>query len=315
MNIIHYLSTFIGLTLLCSCANLLVDYSISLSKRLKLSKAFIGVVIIGFGSSLPEVLSVITASKQQAPDLALSTVVGSNIANIGLLLGLSMIITKSWPNMTKNKLDLFFFATSYAILVTLILTTDSIQKWQGVFMVSLLVFSIALTMIVRKNQKLHATEQNIQASLNQHHSLWEQIWNIVMGLVGISIGAHLLIEGAVAIATDFEISKKIIGITLMALGTSLPETAASIAAARKNESKLILGNVVGSNVFNILAALGGASIITPLKLGDFAFDGIVMLCMGLLITPFFFLKKGKTTPYGIVLLILYSIYVYISVSS
>ncbi|MCP4354644.1 MAG: calcium/sodium antiporter [Proteobacteria bacterium] len=311
MNITLYLSSLIGLTLLCACANVLVDASISLANRLKLSKAFIGVVVIGFGSSLPEVFSVATASKQGFHDLAVSTVVGSNIANIGLLLGIALILTKSWPDMTKNRLDLLFIGTSYAVLLILSTFSDQITREQGIFMVSLLIFFVLLTIKIKS--KDNTEPQEIEQPNNHYKTLKDQLFGILTGLTGITVGAHLLIEGAITIAHDFNIPEKVIGITMMALGTSLPETAASIVAAKKNESKMILGNVVGSNMFNILAALGLAAAVSPLKLGDFKLDGLFMLAMGILLIPFFLLKKGRTTPYGIALLIFYVIYVCVAI--
>lgn len=309
MSILHYLSSAIGLVLLCSCANHLVDYSISFAHRFKIPKVFIGVVIIGFGSSLPEVFSAATASSKGLSDLAVSTVIGSNIANVGLLLGLSLLITKTWPDMTKSKFDFFCFATSYLILFAIGFTTKIIETWQGIFMLGLLICFVIMALLFKKETKRQTMGLDESNATSKNHSVFEQICGMLTGLIGITIGAKLLIDGAVFIANDWGLSEKIIGITLMALGTSLPETAASIAAAKKDEAQLVVGNVVGSNMFNILGALGVASIASPLPLGNFGLDSLFLLAMALLVSPFFLFKSGKTRVYGIGLLAIYAIYV------
>lgn len=301
-----YLAAFAGLMLLSYCADTLVNSSIVIAKRFKLSKVFIGSAIIGFGSSLPEVMATSTASTQGLSDLAISTVIGSNIANIGLPLALCLLISKKWPDMTKHKIELLFMSIAYAILV-ISASFGIISQTQGVLMAVLLLVFLGISLKVNKDSDVDLGDEDLDENTN----MVELFLGVLIGLIGLAIGADLLINGATSIATDLGISEKIIGLTLVALGTSLPEVAASISAARKGETGLVLGNIVGSNMFNILAALGIASAIEPLAINNFGLDSIFLVLMGLLLIPFFFKKSGNNKFYGISLITVYVIYIYI----
>lgn len=301
-----YLAAFAGLMLLSYCADTLVNSSIVIAKRFNLSKVFIGSAIIGFGSSLPEVMATSTASTQGLSDLAISTVIGSNIANIGLPLALCLLISKKWPDMTKHKIELLFMSIAYAILV-ISASFGVISQTQGVLMAVLLLLFLGISLKVNKDSDVDLGDEDLDENTN----MVELFLGVLIGLIGLAIGADLLINGATSIATDLGISEKIIGLTLVALGTSLPEVAASISAARKGETGLVLGNIVGSNMFNILAALGIASAIEPLVINNFGLDSIFLVLMGLLLIPFFFKKSGNNKFYGISLITVYVIYIYI----
>jgi cation:H+ antiporter len=301
-----YIAAFAGLMLLSYCADTLVESSIIIAKRFKLSKVFIGSAIIGFGSSLPEVMSTIKANTDNLPDLAVSTVIGSNIANIGIPLALCLLISKKWPDMRKNKLDLAFMAVAYVIFIVSSYF-GIISKAQGIIMVILLTVFLLISLKTgrEKDVKIDVDEEDVKEK-----NIIEVCLGVIVGLCGLAIGADLLINGATSIATDLNISEKIIGITLVALGTSLPEAAASISAARKGETGLVLGNIVGSNMFNILAALGITAALKPLVINDFNMDIIFLLITAALLLPFFFCKKGNNRYYGIALLVVYAIYMY-----
>ena len=301
-----YIAAFAGLMLLSYCADTLVNSSIVIAKKFNLSKVFIGSAIIGFGSSLPEVMSTTTASTQGLSDLAISTVVGSNIANIGLPLAICLLMSKKWPDMTKHKPELLFMAIAYA---TLIISAyfGVISQVQGVLMAILLVVFLLISLKLNKDEDIDLGDDD----LNEDASSFELALGVLAGLTGLAIGADLLINGATDIATNLGISEKVIGLTLVALGTSLPEVAASISAARKGETGLVLGNIVGSNMFNILAALGIAAAFAPLQVNDFALDLVFLVLLGLMLIPFFYKKQGNNKVYGILLLAMYCVYIYI----
>lgn len=304
-----YIAAFAGLMLLSYCADTLVNSSIVIAKKFNLSKVFIGSAIIGFGSSLPEVMSTTTASTQGLSDLAISTVIGSNIANIGLPLALCLLIAKKWPDMTKHKLDLGFMAVAYIILIASAYF-GVISQIQGVIMAVLLAVFLFISLKVNKADDVDLDDEDLDTNSN----LVELFLGVVIGLIGLAIGADLLITGAKDIATNLGVSDKIIGLTLVALGTSLPEVAASLSAARKGETGLVLGNIVGSNMFNILAALGIAAAFAPLQINNFNLDIIFLTLIGLLLIPFFYLKNGNNKVYGLVLLLTYAVYIYITVA-
>lgn len=301
-----YIAAFAGLMLLSYCADTLVNSSIVIAKKFNLSKVFIGSAIIGFGSSLPEVMSTTTASTQGLSDLAISTVVGSNIANIGLPLAICLLMSKKWPDMTKHKPELLFMAIAYA---TLIISAyfGVISQVQGVLMAILLVVFLFISLKLNKDEDIDLGDDD----LNEDASSFELALGVLAGLTGLAIGADLLINGATDIATNLGISEKVIGLTLVALGTSLPEVAASISAARKGETGLVLGNIVGSNMFNILAALGIAAAFAPLQINNFALDLVFLVLLGLMLIPFFYKKQGNNKVYGILLLAMYCVYIYI----
>jgi cation:H+ antiporter len=300
-----YIAAFAGLMLLSYCADTLVNASIGIAKRFNLSKVFIGSAIIGFGSSLPEVMSTTAASTQGYSDLALSTVVGSNIANVGLPLAICLLISKNWADMTKHKIELAFMAVAYVVL-GISAYFGVISQIQGFIMALLLVIFLLISLRLNKNADVDLGDDD-----SENSNLGEMVMGVAVGLFGLAVGADLLINGATDIATDLGISEKLIGLTLVALGTSLPEVAASISAARKGETGIVLGNIVGSNMFNVLAALGIAAAVAPLSINDFALDLAFMAIMGLLLIPFFFSKTGNNKVYGGILLATYAVYIYI----
>lgn len=300
-----YIAAFAGLMLLSYCADTLVNASIGIAKKFNLSKVFIGSAIIGFGSSLPEVMSTTAASSQGYSDLALSTVVGSNIANVGLPLAICLLISKNWADMTKHKIELGFMAVAYVILA-ISAYFGVISQIQGFIMALLLVVFLLISLRMNKNADIDLGDEGTEDA-----HIGEMVMGVAVGLFGLAVGADLLINGATDIATDLGISEKLIGLTLVALGTSLPEVAASISAARKGETGIVLGNIVGSNMFNILAALGIAAVVAPLSINDFALDLVFMAIMGLLLIPFFYCKTGNNKVYGGVLLATYAVYIYI----
>lgn len=303
-----YVAAFAGLMLLSYCADTLVGSSIVMAQRFKLSKVFIGSAIIGFGSSLPEVMSTTTASLGDHSDLAISTVVGSNIANIGIPLALCLLISKNWPDMRKHKLELAFMGIAYVIFVVSAYF-GLISQLQGALMAGLLIVLLLISLKVNKEDEA-TIELEVDEEKAEQSNIFELFLGIIVGLVGLAIGADLLINGATSIAQDLGVSDKVIGLTLVALGTSLPEAAASISAAKKGESGLVLGNIVGSNMFNILAALGIAAAFKPLVINDFALDSVFLVLMALLLVPFFFRKSGNNKVYGIALLVAYAAYIY-----
>ena len=299
-----------GLLLLILGGNWLLKSAVALSLKLEIPKIIIGMTVVSFATSAPELIVSIRAALSGASDLALGNVVGSNIANISLVLGItlllgSMEVQKSfyktdWPVMMLASMFLFFFLINDKI----------ITQFEGViFVILLIVFLIFLL----RFQKTAIVEEipNDDETL----PLNKILFYLAIGGIGLWGGSEFLITGATLLAKDFGVSDRVIGITVVSIGTSIPELAASIIAIIKKEKAISLGNLVGSNIFNILAVIGITAIITPIEVVDQKFlsnDIFWMLGTALLILPLVFFPKGLRLNWidGIILLLVYSGFVY-----
>ena len=259
-----------GLALLVKSADVFIDGAASTAFHLKVSPLIIGVVILGFGTSMPEVIVSVLASLDSAPDLAIGNAIGSNIANIGLVLGFTVLLAPVLvrSSILRRELPLLIGITLFAGLLML---DGALSRFDGILLLLSLVGSLAW--MIQLNRTLPADSQDplereVQEELNAvaHLPLRKAILFTLGGLVILMLSARLMVWGAVEIAHYFQISEAIIGLTIVAIGTSLPELAAGIAAARKNEAELMLGNVVGSNLFNLLAVLAMPALIHPAAL-------------------------------------------------
>ena len=284
--------------------------AVALSLKLEIPKIIIGMTVVSFATSAPELIVSIRAALSGASDLALGNVVGSNIANISLVLGItllfgSMEVQKSfyktdWPVMMLASMFLFFFLMNDKI----------ITQFEGViFVVLLIVFLIFLL----KFQKTVIVEEI--PNDDEKLPLYKILFYLALGGIGLWGGSELLITGATSLAKDFGVSDRVIGITVVSIGTSIPELAASIIAITKKEKAISLGNLVGSNIFNILAVIGITAIITPIEIVDQKFlsnDIFWMLGTALLILPLVFFPKGLRLNWidGIILLLVYTGFVY-----
>ena len=299
-----------GLILLILGGNWLLKSAVALSLKLEIPKIVIGMTVVSFATSAPELIVSVNAALNGASDLALGNVVGSNIANISLILGVtllfgSMEVQKSfyktdWPVMMLASIFLFFFLTDDKI----------ITKFEGVVFVALLI--VFLIFLIRF-QKTAIVEEipNDDESLPSYKILFF----LAIGGVSLWGGSEFLINGATSLAKNFGVSDRVIGVTVVSVGTSIPELAASIIAIIKKEKAISLGNLVGSNIFNILGVLGITAIITPIAVVDQKFltnDIFWMLATSLLILPLVFLPKGLKLNWidGVVLLFIYSGFVY-----
>lgn len=259
-------SAIIGLVLLVIGGELLVRASVGLSFKLKLSKLVIGMTVVSFATSAPELIVSMQSAFDGHPDLALSNVVGSNIANIALVLGITALITPlfvdleffkiNWPKMMLASLLLYFFLQNDLVL----------SRFEGgVLFVLLLLFIVVL---VNRARKLHKTApEDIDDSLEQASNSKLAVW-LVLGGTSLWYGSSLLIDGAIDIATHFGVSENLIGVSMVAFGTSIPELAASIISALRKEKAISLGNLIGSNIFNIGSVLGITAMIKPIHLKD-----------------------------------------------
>lgn len=269
-----------GLALLTFGGNVLVDGAVSIAKRLKISQAIIGLTIVAIGTSLPELIVSVTASLQGNTEIAIANVTGSNIANIFLILGLSAIIAPVLISKTARKFDIPFVI--FTTLLLLLMTSDVLIDGASGNLLGRIDGIILLTVAVAYilySIKHHSFDHQDEDLIESSHSLGKALVWIGGGMVALLIGGKLLVDGAVTVATSFGLSETIIGLTIVAIGTSAPELATSIIAARKGNSDIALGNVVGSNIMNILIILGVSSTIAPLPFLD---SGLRDILIGLM---------------------------------
>ena len=305
---------FLGLTLLVIGGEFLVRSSVALSFKLHLSKMVIGLTVVSFATSAPELLVSLNAALSGFSDISLGNVIGSNIANIGLVLGITAVIGPlaidkdfyklNWPIMMFISLALYGLLTS----------GNELSRMEGVGLIALLV--IYLWMLISRarrarDKKTEALEE-VNESLAMVSNFKIVIW-LLIGGVSLWGGSELLVKGAVELATAMGVSERVIAVTMIAVGTSVPELAASVIAALKKEKAISLGNLIGSNIFNIACVLGITSLIQPIAVKSpevLTNDIFWMLGFAAILIPFVFLPKrfeiGRIK--GFILVVAYAIF-------
>ncbi len=283
-----------GLAVVIIGANGLVSGASSIAKRLKISDMVIGLTIVSIGTSTPELAISIISAIKGSTDIAVGNILGSNIANILLILGISAMV---YPLTVQNNTQ--FKEIPLAVLAILIIgvtgndifldkgTTNVITRADGIIMLSFFIVFMYYTFHIAKTDKAPEGEQfNVQPT-------WKSIIYIVFGIVGLYFGGQFFVDGAIEIARHFGMSDKLIGLTIVAIGTSLPELATSVVAAYKKKSDIAVGNVVGSNIMNVFLILGITATISPLPLSSGAnIDiGVALLASIFLFMSTFFMGK------------------------
>lgn len=307
------LAIVLGLAVLMWSADKFVDGAAATAKHLGVSSLLIGMVVVGFGTSAPEMVVSAFAALDGKPALALGNAYGSNIINITLILGLSAVFATIavHSSIVRKELPILLGVT---LLTGWQLWDGEISRLDAGILLLLLLVIMGWMVYAAKRDKQDSLGYEEEAELNtQPMTLKTAVMWLVIGLLLLMASSKLLVWGAVSIAQTLGVSELIIGLTIVAFGTSLPELAASIAAARKGEADLALGNVVGSNLFNTLAVVGIAGMIAPISVGAEVItrDWPVMLAVtfGLFIMAYGFKKQGHLTHWeGSVLLASYVAY-------
>tara|TARA_B110000238_G_scaffold135542_1_gene145939 strand:- start:32 stop:1015 length:984 start_codon:yes stop_codon:yes gene_type:complete len=265
--VVQVLILLIALTFLVWSADKFVLGASSLARNIGVSPMIIGLTIVAMGSSAPEMMVAASASLQGAPDTAIGNAIGSNITNIALVLGLTVLVKPMVisSSIIKQELPLVLFLT---ILTYWMLSDDVFSFWEGlILLVGFFTFIATLLIKSLKQRKNHTPDDPMlteaEKELPEATSNMKSVFWLVVGMLLLIVSAHYLVQSAVFIAKAFGISDLVIGLTVIAIGTSLPELAASIASVMKKEDDLALGNIVGSNIFNILAVLPFAGLIAP----------------------------------------------------
>lgn len=298
----------IGCVALIKGADWLVEGASSIAKRFGISDLVIGLTVVALGTSMPEFVVNIVSVANNATDLAITNVLGSNIINIFIILGLSAVVYPIASQKRSRQFDIpYSILAAIVVLVCVLINGDGIDRAAGIVMVILFVVFLHNTF---KNAKSTNNPQE-ETIVAQPQPVWKALLIIIGGLLGLIIGGELIVKSAVDIATRLGVSEAIIGLTVVALGTSLPELATSVIAAMKKNADIALGNVIGSNIFNIFLILGTSAVIKPLP----AYQGLALdACMAALgsVLVWLFIKtnrKRKLTRWGgATLLLCYSVY-------
>ena len=308
----------LGLIILLLAGDALVKGAVNLSLRLGVPALIVSLTIVAFGTSAPELLIAIKAVLDDAPGIAMGNVVGSNTANVLLVLGLPAMMAAMNTSQCETRKTYNFMIGATILFIAL--------AFRGVFdWIAALALLAALSFVLfdafreahahRKAGKEAEDEEEVEGA-DPDMAGWTIAVFLVLGLIGLPLGASLLVDNASIIARQFGISDAVIGLTLVAIGTSLPELATTTMAALRRQADVALGNVIGSNMFNLLAIIGVAGLIGPIPVAPefLRFDLWVMLASSLILVPFVFMKKDISRTWGIGLTALYVVYVVIVLS-
>ncbi len=284
-----YVYLVLGFILLVIGGEYLVRSSVALSFKLKLSKMMIGLTVVSFATSAPELLVSVQAAFDDFSDVSLGNVIGSNIANLGLVLGLSSMLTViaverdfyqvNWPMMLLMSVLLYFF-----------LWTDlELARWEGIVF---LIMIISYIIYLLNNSRIASIPEEADESLKKTSNFKVILW-LVIGSAALYFGSEWLVDGAVGLSRSFGISQRVISVSVIAVGTSVPELAASIISIIKGEKAISLGNLIGSNIFNIATVLGITAILKPIAVESteiLSNDLIWMIGIALLTLPLALIK-------------------------
>ena len=295
----------LGLVILIFGGELLVRSAVSFAEKFGVSSFLIGVTVVSFGTSIPELMVSIQAAMDQAADIAIGNVLGSNIANIALVLGVSVVIRPLSITTNTYKLSWWVMLIS-SLLFILFLLDNVITKMEGLLLIAGLFCFIFFS--IKRNIP---NEESIISKIN----IQTGILFFVLGAIGLYFGSELFVESAISIASFFDVPKFVIGITVVALGTSLPELVTSIVALMKGQNNISLGNLIGSNIFNVFAVLGITSLIQELGTSSILLflDFGVMLAVILVFGYQLFIRKKISRTAGFILLSGYFSYILFSV--
>ena len=299
--------SFLGLFLLLISGDFLVKGAIQLSNRLDVSALLVSLTVVAFGTSAPELIVAIKATLSGSSGLALGNVVGSNIANILLVLGLPTLIMGLKNNIADTKRS-FCLMIAASVLFIVFGMSGSFSWVYGIVLLSLLAFFLIDTF--RQNSKKAINNEILEFQQRISHSWWTIIFFLILGVIGLPLGADLLVTNASALAKGYGISDAVVGLTLVAIGTSLPELATTFVSVLRKKAEVVLGNLIGSNIFNLLAIIGITSLISPVPVDPtfIKFDFWVMLGASLLIAPFIFLNIQFNRLSGFLFVALYISY-------
>lgn len=317
--LLNIILIIIGFVLLIKGADFLVDGASEIAKKFHIPEIVIGLTIVAIGTSMPELVVSVTSALEGHSDLAIGNVVGSNIANLFLILGACAIIK---PLIFKKETRIF--EIPFTIFVTILFfflcinginnQTYIITKQEGIILLIFCVLFIIYNLIMaKKGEEFEKQEKIIEIKTNDGKvsPVWESLFGIIIGIVGLKLGGDLVVNNSVEIARILGISEKLISLTIVAFSTSLPELITSIAATRKGETDMAIGNIIGSQIFNILLIIGLSAFLTPISYAKSYNSNIILLTIGTILLglyPYIGKKNEMTRWNGLAFVIIYIMY-------
>ncbi len=310
----NFLLIAAGLGLLIIGGHWLLRSAVALSLRLNISKIIIGMTIVSFATSAPELIVSVNAAVTGFPDLALGNVVGSNIANLGLVLALIILMSNIEVRQSFYVTDWPMLMLASLVFTAFIYFDGMLQRYEGGIMFALLFLFLVYLLRFQRTAIVDEFPED-----DKPLPFYLSVLYLVLGCGALWGGSELLVDGAVGLALKYGVSDRIIGITVVSVGTSIPELAASVIAVVKKEKAISVGNLIGSNIFNLLAVLGITAIIRPIEVIDQSLlttDIFWMLGISFLILPLVFFPKGLRLGWrdGLVLISCYAVFIYITFS-
>ncbi|MCH7397595.1 calcium/sodium antiporter [Belliella sp. DSM 107340] len=305
-----YLILILGLVILLAGGKLLVDGASTIAAKLGLSAGLIGLTVVAFGTSAPELLVSVNAALKGTSDISIGNVVGSNIANITLVLGISAVIFPIALSKSVLKLDYLFTVLS-SLLFFILAYNQIISRIEGIVLVTLLVL---VNLYIFKKLKGSEPEINSEeAALLKKESSIKAVSLIVLGILGLYFGSDMFVDSAVEISRLFGVSERIIGITVIAIGTSLPELTTSVIAAINKKTDIAIGNILGSNIMNVLGIIGITALVQPINVSEQFLnqDFLWMLAATLLLFPILRSKLDISRWEGGILVLFYAVYLFV----
>jgi cation:H+ antiporter len=299
----------LGLVTLLLAGDFLVRAAVNLALRLGISALVVSLTVVAFGTSAPELLIVLSAMADDAPGLAMGNIVGSNTANILLVLGLPALAAGLYTTGFDTKKAFISMILATVLFITLAFV-GPFSWWHGGLMLAVLAaILLDQAWTARRVSRVAVATEDLNG-VDTAIPGWKITLYLLFGLVGLPLGAKVLVVNAEIIAREFGVPETAIGLTLIAVGTSLPELATTTVAAIRRQADVALGNVIGSNMFNLLAIIGIAALVGPIPVADefLRFDLWVMLAASFLLIPFVFFGRNITRIWGVALTLLYMAY-------
>lgn len=297
----------VGFVLLIKGADVFVEGASAIATKFHIPQIVIGLTIVAFGTSAPEAAVSISAGIQGNGGIAIGNIIGSNILNILLILGVTACIRTLTVQKSTYKIEIPLMLLVSVVLVVMGHTMGSLNKISGVVLWALFIFFFVH--LIRESKKSRNEEDEASSNIGYKNNMFVLIVVMLAGLAAIILGSNLTVDGATALAQMIGISDRVIGLTIVAFGTSLPELITSVMAARKGNSDIAVGNLVGSNIFNILFVLGTTSLIVDIPYGnEYLVDGIICIAAELLLMISIWKDKKLSRKGGIVMLISFAAY-------
>lgn len=306
--LIEILLIIVGFVLLIKGADYLVDGASNIAKKFHIPEIIIGLTIVSIGTSMPELFVSLTSALEGYSDMAMGNVIGSNVCNLLLILGLSSIIkTITFQENTKKYEIPMCFIISIIFLVLCNVGTG-ISRLDALFLLVLFVGFITYTIFIgiksQSNEEEKVNEDFVEKNM------FKNILFVVGGIAALKFGGDFVVDNAVSIANRFNLSEKLISLTILAIGTSLPELVTSVTAAFKGNSDIAIGNIIGSNIFNMLLIIGASSVINPMNVSLYTFIDIIFITITLIIFILLTYKKQEVNKHnGLIFIIIYISYI------